>query len=76
MNDRSMNITLIIMFGLSGLVMILLAWLHPSVVPQRAMAFGTGTVGLLVASLRVLSLRQNMRDNTPAIAVRVSADRR
>ena len=59
MNDRPMNIALILMFGVSGLVMLMLAWLQPAAVSERAAAFVIGSVGLLIASARALMLRKD-----------------
>ena len=76
MNDRAMNITLVAMFGLSGLAMILVAWLQPSLVSQRVMAFCVGSVGLLVAMLRALTLKREGADDINTVPVRAQMDNR
>ena len=57
MKDKSLNITLISIFGISGIAMLMLAWLQPMLGPERIMAFFIGSIGLLVALIRTLMLK-------------------
>jgi hypothetical protein len=58
MNDRPLSIALILMFGVSGLVMLALAWMQPAAVSERVPAFVIGSVGLLVALARAMMLKK------------------
>ena len=57
MKDKSLNITLISIFGISGIAMLMLAWLQPMLGSERIMAFFIGSIGLLVALIRTLMLK-------------------
>ena len=72
MRDKSLGIWLIAMFGISGTAVIILAWLWPAPQSERIVATLTGTVGLLVALIHVLLLRQSMTSkNDKQIPVKV-----
>ena len=57
MKDKSLSITLVLIFGISGIAMLMLAWLQPMPGSERVMAFFIGSVGLLVALIRVSMLK-------------------
>ena len=65
MKDKSLNITLISIFGISGIAMLIMAWLQPILDLERGMAFFIGSIGLLVALIRTLMLKtQRIRTET------------
>jgi len=57
MKDIPLSIALIVAFGISGLAMLVLAWLQPMAGPERVMALFIGSVGILVALIRALLLK-------------------
>ena len=59
MKDKSLGIWLIVMFGVSGLAVIALAWLWPTLQSDRIVATLTGLVGIAVAVIRALTFRQS-----------------
>ena len=73
--DRSLGIWLMIIFGLSGMAVILFAWLAPSSLSSRVMATVTGSVGVIIAAARGFTLRQtgSQRSETK-VSVEVAAD--
>ena len=58
MKDKGLGIWLIALFGLSGLCVILLAWLWPTLASERLVATLAGSAGLLIALLRAVTLRK------------------
>ena len=58
MRDKSLDIWLIVLFGISGLAVLLLAWLWPTLESERIMATFAGSSGLFVASIRTLMLKR------------------
>jgi len=50
------------MFGVSGLAVITLAWLWPTLQSDRIVATLTGLVGIGIAVIRALTLRQSPAD--------------
>lgn len=59
MKDKSLGIWLIVMFGVSGLAVITLAWLWPTLQSDRIVATLTGLVGIAIAAICALTLRQS-----------------
>ncbi len=57
MRDRSLGIMLAAMFGISGVTMLVLAWLLPALSEDRILAISAGMVGVLVACYHGLTLR-------------------
>ena len=77
MKDKSLNITLISIFGISGIAMLMLAWLQPMPGSERVMAFFVGSIGLLVALTRMLMLKtQRIQPETRIVAVEVESGNR
>ena len=77
MKDKSLNITLISIFGISGIAMLMLAWLQPMLGSERVMAFFVGSIGLLVALTRMLMLKtQRIQPETRIVAVEVESGNR
>ena len=60
MLDRSLSISLIVIFGLSGLAMLLAAWTMPFMHEERLTACIAGGIGLGFAAIRWVILRQEL----------------
>ena len=58
MRDKSLDIWLIMLFGISGIAVLLLAWLWPTLESERIMATFAGFAGLFVALIRALMLKR------------------
>ena len=56
MKDKSLGTMLAVLFGASGLVVVLLGWLLPSLAADRPIATAAGVFGLVVSAraLKVL----------------------
>ena len=77
MKDKSLNITLISIFGISGIAMLMLAWLQPMPGSERVMAFFIGSIGLLVALIRTVMLKtQRIQPETRIVTVEVESGNR
>ena len=59
MKDKSLDIWLIVLFGISGMAILLLGWLWPTLESERITATLTGSVGLFMASIRALLLKRS-----------------
>ena len=59
MKDRSLGIWLIVMFGMSGLAVIVLGWFLPSLQPDRITATIAGSFGVFIATILAFTLRQS-----------------
>jgi len=59
MKDKSLDIWLIVLFGISGMAVLLLGWLWSTLESERVTATLTGSVGLFVASTRALMLKRS-----------------
>ncbi len=60
MVDKSLSISLIIVFGLSGLALLLAAWTMPFMHEDRVTACIAGGVGIGFAAVRWFMLRHEM----------------
>ena len=72
MNDKSFSITLIIVFGLSGLLLLIGAWTIPSLQTDKITASLAGGIGIGFAAVRWILLRRESttpRDETAAVRV-------
>ncbi len=65
MIDKSLSIFLVVLFGASGIVILVLAWLQPMPASERILATFVGSVGLLVALVQALLLKSR-REKTGA----------
>ena len=75
MKDKSLGIWLIVTFGISGIAVILLGWLLPSLESERITATIAGSAGLIVAIIQALILRQsptNINDRPSTVKVEVA----
>ena len=73
MKDKSLDITLVVIFGISGLAVMLLAWLWPAMESERILATLVGVTGLLIAVFRYISLKKAGRTEDAGIPVRIEA---
>ena len=58
MKDKSLDIWMIVLFGISGIAVLLLAWLLPTLESERILATFAGSAGLFVALIRALMLKR------------------
>ena len=59
MRDKSTGIWLIILFGISGIAVLMLAWLWPILESERIPAIFAGSAGLFIALTRLLMLKRS-----------------
>lgn len=69
MKDKSLGIWLIVLFGLSGMAVIVLAWLWPTLQSDRITATLLGGVGIVMAVVRSLMFRQSTADKRVTVKV-------
>ena len=62
MKDKTLGIWLIVMFGISGLAITLLAWLWPALESDRVMATLAGSIGIGIAVTYAFMLRKSPGD--------------
>ena len=70
MKDKSLGIWLMVIFGLTGIIIIALAWLSPALESDRLAANFAGSIGIFVATGQALRLR-NFQSNHKRIPVEV-----
>lgn len=58
--DKSLGIWVIVLFGISGIVVLMLAWLWPTLQSERITAIFAGAAGLLVSSTQILMLKRSL----------------
>ncbi|MFC1970593.1 hypothetical protein ACFLV0_01455 [Chloroflexota bacterium] len=58
MKDKSLDILMMVLFGISGTAVLILAWLHPALESDRISATLAGSIGLFIALLRALKLKR------------------
>lgn len=73
MKDRSLDITLIIVFGISGIAVTLLAWLWPAMESERITATLAGMLGLFIGLVRYIGLRRTIKRENERITVELEA---
>jgi hypothetical protein len=71
MKDKSLGILLTALFGMSGLAVITLAWLWPTLESERFMATMAGSLGILIATSQTLRLRRSSETERKRIPVEV-----
>jgi len=69
MKDKSLGIWLIVLFGVSGMAVITLAWLWPTLQSDRIVATLTGLVGIAIALICAFTLRQSTANKQVAVEV-------
>ena len=73
MKDKSLEISLILIFGISGLAVTILAWFWPAMESDRLMATLAGLTGILIALFRYLSLKRSVKTESERVPVEVEA---
>ena len=65
MKDKSLDILLVVLFGLSGMTILTLAWVQPMVISERILTIIIGSIGLIVSLTKWLMLKSALaRENT------------
>jgi hypothetical protein len=57
MRDKSLDMFLMVLFGISGIAILILAWLQPMITSERILTTFIGIGGLFMALTRIKSLR-------------------
>jgi ABC-type transporter Mla subunit MlaD len=74
MEDRSLGVWLMVIFGVSGVAAVVLAWLLPSLQSDRIPATIVGLAGIGVAIFRGLMLRKDQVEPAEKLTVEVHAE--
>ena len=73
MADKSLGIFLMVLFGVSGIIILSTAWVWSMPVSERVLTVLVGSVGLFVALNRALVLKaMQIRAKTGAVSVEVN----
>ncbi|MCH8865098.1 MAG: hypothetical protein IIB13_07050 [Chloroflexi bacterium] len=62
MKDKSMEVFLVVLFGILGLAIIVLAWVRPMPDSERILTTLIGSIGLLLALGQGLFLKTNRQE--------------
>ena len=73
MRDKSLDIFLMVLFGISGAAILMLAWLRPMPGADRILSTFIGSVGLLVAFTRAMLLKP-ARTETGQVLVKAEVE--
>jgi len=65
MRDKSLNISLMVLFGVTGVAIILLTWLQPMSGSERIVDTVVGSLGLVVA---IIGAKRYRSAGKPALA--------
>ena len=57
MRDKSLDMFLMVLFGISGIAILVLAWIWPMTASERIPAAFAGSIGISVALVRALLLK-------------------
>ena len=72
MKDKSLDILLVVLFGLSGMTILTLAWVQPMVISERILTIIIGSIGLIFSLAKWLMLKSVLaRENTRQVFVEV-----
>ena len=74
MKDKSLGILLTLTFGISGIVIILLCWLLPSLQSDKITTTLAGFVGIAIATINIRSMRKSRKDEDTQHAVTVEIE--
>ncbi len=55
--DKSLSVLLMVLFGISGVVIIMLAWIWPMLASEKTLATLLVSFGLIVALIQALMLK-------------------
>ena len=56
MRDRSLDILLMVFFGIGGTIILVLTWSQPMLIPERILCTSIGSMGLVWTTARVRPL--------------------
>ena len=77
MKDRSLNILLMLLFGVSGIAIMTLVWVRPVPASDRILSTLAGSAGLLVVFTQVLLLKSSpSKVETEQVLVEVETEKR
>jgi hypothetical protein len=71
--DKSLGIWLIVLFGIPGMAVLMLAWLWPTLQSERITAIFAGSTGLLVSLIQILTLKRSPVGKAKQVPVKVEA---
>ena len=74
MKDKSLGIWLMVIFGISGLTIIMLSWLMPALQSERVTATIVGLAGVAGAAVRGLMLKRDRDRPVEEISLDVSTE--
>ena len=57
MRDKSLEILLMVLFGIGGIIILVLTWSQTMLFPERILSTSIGSIGLVWATARALLLR-------------------
>jgi len=60
MMDKSLSIFLIVLIGMAGIAIVLLAWIQPIPMHDRIFTTFVGSMGIVAVSIRALTLRSTL----------------
>ena len=75
MRDKGLDIFLMVLFGVGGIVILVLAWTRPMPVPERILTTSIGAIGFFGVLARALFLlfeqgRINLEKDSAEVGVR------
>lgn len=74
MIDKSLNMFLVVLFGVSGIAILVLAWVWPMPASERIIATFVGSTGFFMALIRALLLKSpRVRTDAEQSTVKVEA---
>lgn len=73
MEDKSLNIVLMVLFGIPGVAMLILAWFLPYLSEARALALLSGAFGVFTALISWLRTRSANEHRTQQVPVEIEA---
>ena len=72
MKDKSLDILLVVLFGLSGMTILTLAWVQPMAISERILTTIIGSIGLIVSLTKWLMLKSApARESTRQVFIEV-----
>jgi hypothetical protein len=73
--DKSLGILLILLFGISGIAIIMLAWLWAALTSGKIVATLVGSAGLFIALTRIFMLKRfSVKADKERIPVKVKTE--
>ena len=68
--DKGFDIFLTVFFGMTGIAVLILAWIQPMPVSERILTTSAGSTGLLLALIQALVFK-SVRTRARAVPVRI-----